>query len=83
MTKKTAVFGRVSNWKRCFFILVMAIKAEFFSLLLTLDLMESAMDLIVGERGGRLFRGVEEEYQNTAAEEDKQYITDQQFRLVC
>jgi hypothetical protein len=71
VAKQTAILRRVAIWQRCFFILLMAFKAEFFSLLFTFDVMEAAMDVIVGKRGGRFFGSVEEEDKDACADNHK------------
>ncbi len=61
--------------------MVVALETGFFSLFFSGDLIKWGMDVIMGKRGGCLFRSIEEKNQNTYAEKDKKYIDGKQFTV--
>jgi hypothetical protein len=68
VTKETTIFGRVPIRQRCFFVRIMAIETVFFSLFFTFDVMQAAVNIIVGKGGGRFFGSIEEEDEDTCAD---------------
>ena len=76
VAKETAIFRRMPLGKRGLLILVMAFETEFFRLLFALDVMETAMDFIMGKGRGRLFRCIEKKNKDSCEKENKQAIAD-------
>jgi hypothetical protein len=61
MAEKTAILGWVAIGQGGHAIGVMAFTAEFLSFLFPCHLVEPIMNLVMGQTGGGLFRGVPEE----------------------
>lgn len=79
MAKETAIFWGMPLGKRGLFILIMAFQAGFFRLLFPFDVMETAMDVIMGKGRGRFFRCIEKKNKDSCENENKQAIADKQF----
>lgn len=79
VTKEAAVFRGMAIRKRGLFILIVTLQAEFFRLFFSLDVMETAMDFIMGKERGGLFRCIEKKNKDSCENENKQAIADKQF----
>lgn len=79
VAKETAIFRRMPIRKRGLFILIMALQTEFFRLLFSLDVIKTAMDVIMGKGRGRFFRCIEKKDKDSCKNENKQAIADKQF----
>lgn len=79
VAKEAAIFRGMPLGKGGLFILIMAFQAEFFRLLFSVDVMETAMDFIMGKGRGRFFRCIEKKNKDSCENENKQAIADKQF----
>ena len=78
MAEKAAIFGGMALGKGILFFRGMTFHAEFFSLFL-LHILEAAMVCIFWQFFCGLFRGVEQEKENSGAGEDEGDIQEQRF----
>ncbi len=81
MTKQAAIFRRVSIGQGCFLVLIMAVKTKFLRFLFALNVMEAAMDIIVGKGRCRLFGGTKQQDEDSCPDKNKQYVADKQFMI--